>query len=196
MLTPLESRILEFVRRHLHRHGRGPTLTEIGAKVGVRSKGTVHRYIRALIDKGYVEREHGWRGIRLATPPATYALPLLGRIAAGRPIEAIEDQQTLDLNTLFVGPQRFVLQVNGDSMIEAGILDGDYVVIERRATVHDGDIAVILIDNEEVTLKRVKQHPDGQIELIPANRTLTSLRYPAERVQFQGVLVGQLRSYG
>ncbi len=195
MLTPLESRILEFVRRHLDRQDRGPTLTEIGAKVGIQSKGTVHRYVQAMIDKGYVERERGWRGIRLATPPASDALPLLGRIAAGRPIEAIADQQSLDLNALFVGPRRFVLQVSGDSMIEAGILDGDLVVIERRDAAHDGEIVVALIDNDEATLKRIKQHRNGQIELIPANRTLKPLRYAAERVQIQGVLVGQLRTY-
>ncbi len=143
-----------------------------------------------------MQRQRGWRGIGLAMPPAADALPLLGRIAVGRPIEAIADQQSLDLNALFTGTQRFVLQVSSESMIEAGILDGDFVVIERRTAVRDGEIAVILIDNAEVTLKRIKQHHDGQIELIPANHTMTSLRHAAERVQFQGVLIGQLRTYG
>ena len=195
MLTTLESRILDFVRAHLDRHGRGPTLTEIGAAVGVQSKGTVHRYIQSLTDKGYVQRQRGWRGIGLATPPAADALPLLGRIAAGRPIEAIADQKNLDINALFTGPKRFVLQVSGDSMIEAGILDGDLVVIEQRDAARDGEIVVALIDNDEVTLKRIKQHRNGQVELIPANHTLTALRYAAERVQIQGVLVGQMRTY-
>ena len=195
MLTTLESRILDFVRAHLDRHGHGPTLVEIGAAVGVQSKGTVHRYVQSLTTKGYVERQRGWRGIGLATPPAADALPLLGRIAAGRPIEAIADQKNLDLNALFTGPQRFVLQVSGDSMIEAGILDGDLVVIEQRDAARDGEIVVALIDNEEVTLKRIKQHRNGQIELIPANHTLTALHYAAERVKIQGVLVGQMRTY-
>jgi len=195
MLTTLESRILDFVRTHLDRHGHGPTLVEIGAAVGVQSKGTVHRYVQSLTGKGYVERQRGWRGIGLATPPVADALPLLGRIAAGRPIEAIADQKNLDINALFTGPKRFVLQVSGDSMIEAGILDGDLVVIEQRDAARDGEIVVALIDNDEVTLKRIKQHRNGQVELIPANHTLTALRYAAERVQIQGVLVGQMRTY-
>lgn len=195
MLTALEHRILSFIQNHFAHHDQGPTLTEIGAGVGVQSKGTVHRYVQSLTDKGYLNHQGGWRAIRLADPGESNRLPLLGRIAAGRPIEAIPDQTEIDLNALFVGPRRYVLKVAGDSMVEAGILDGDLVIIERREPARDGDIVVALIDTDEVTIKRLKQHPDGLIELIPENRSMHPLIYFAERVQIQGVLIGQLRTY-
>lgn len=199
MLTAVQHKALIFIRDFLAREGYSPSLAEIGAALGIRSRGTVHRHVRALAEAGRIELVPGRkRGIRLATPEDTGAacsLPLAGRIAAGRPIEAIPDREQLNLADFLLGPGRFALQVVGDSMIEAGILDGDTVVVEHRERARNGEIVVALIDGEEATLKRLHHRGDGRVELIPANRSLQTLVYPAERVAIQGVVVGQLRRY-
>ncbi len=157
----------------------------------------VHRYVQALAEEGVITLLPGrHRGIQLAEGELPHpTLPLVGKIAAGRPIEAIEGQDEINLAEFFMGPNRFVLKVQGDSMIEAGILDGDMVVIERCQQASNGDIVVALIDGEEATLKRLQNHRDGTVTLHPANSTLSPLRYSAARVSIQGRLVGQLRSY-
>jgi repressor LexA len=197
MLTQLEHRILDFIRDYIRQHGHGPTLKEIGAAMNIKSKGTVHRYVQALTNKGALEHvERGWRGIRLANEPFhSTTLPLAGRIAAGHPIEAIPGQDELDLAAMFVNDNRFALQVKGDSMIDIGILDGDWVIIEQRQTARDGDIVVALIDEQDATLKRFKRLADGQVLLIPENTNLSPMQYSPERVRIQGILVGQLRHY-
>jgi len=122
-------------------------------------------------------------------------LPVLGRIAAGLPIEAIPDETEIDLSEFFMGPNRFVLRVDGESMVEAGILHGDMVIVESRNSARDGEIVVALIDNQEATLKTFRRNPDGSITLHPANRGMVPMRFAAERVTIQGVVVGQMRSY-
>lgn len=122
-------------------------------------------------------------------------IPLLGRIAAGQPIEAIEDANYLDLAAFFIGPDRYALRVTGDSMIDVGILDGDTVILRKQDTARSGDIVVALIDGQEATLKRLGRIQNGVVELIPENSAMQPMRYDAIRVSFQGILVGQLRSY-
>ncbi|MFK8082416.1 MAG: LexA family protein [Granulosicoccus sp.] len=122
-------------------------------------------------------------------------IPLLGRIAAGQPIEAIEDTNYLDLAAFFIGPDRYALRVSGESMIDVGILDGDTVILRKQSTARAGDIVVALIDSQEATLKRLGNVKDGMVELIPENSTMKTMHYAVDRVSFQGVLVGQLRSY-
>ena len=122
-------------------------------------------------------------------------IPLLGRIAAGQPIEAIEGRDELNLADFLMSSDRFALQVTGNSMIDAGILDGDTVIIRQQQTATNGDIVVALIDGIEATLKRLKKLPDGMILLMPENKFMEPKVYPAQRVQIQGVVVGQLRSY-
>ncbi len=122
-------------------------------------------------------------------------VPLIGRIAAGQPIEAVEDSNWLDLSAFLVGPDRYALRVTGDSMIDAGILDGDTVILRKQDTANAGDIVVALIDMQEATLKRLGRTGNGMVELIPENSTMAPMIYSAERVSFQGVLVGQLRHY-
>lgn len=124
-----------------------------------------------------------------------FRIPLLGRIAAGQPIEAIEDANYLDLAAFFIGPDRYALRVTGESMIDVGILDGDTVILRKQNTANTGDIVVALIDGQEATLKRLGDTNDGVVELIPENQSMPTMRYDAGRVSFQGVLVGQLRSY-
>lgn len=197
MLTRLEERALQYITHYIAQTGHGPTLSEIGAALNIRSKGTVHRYVESLADKGHLRRTgRGWRGIRLAGEydRRLTILPLAGRISAGRPIEAIPDQQEINFSELLLGPDRFALKVSGNSMVDAGILDGDLVVVRRTGSAENGDIVVALVDNDEATLKRLRKHGE-RIELIPANRHLASMIYPANRVRIQGVVVGQVRLY-
>ena len=202
MLTPRLQDTLSFIRDYLAQHGYAPLLSEIALGIGIQSKGVVHRYLQDLASEGYIEILAGkHRGIRLIESKyshldrAGWSLPLLGRIAAGRPIEAIPNHDQVDLAEFFIGENRFVLKVQGESMIEAGILDGDMVVVEQCARANDGDIVVALIDREEATLKTLRHNGDGSIMLIPANSQMPPMIYPAERVAIQGVVVGQLRSY-
>lgn len=198
-LTDQQRKVLDFIERYSAIHAVPPKLQEIADGIGIRSRGVAHRYVQALAEAGYVENLPGrHRGIRLlmSNPhrPET-TLPLLGRIAAGKPIEAIPGQDELDL-TEFFGHNHFAIQVKGDSMIEAGILDGDTVIIQFRETANDGDIVVALIDESETTLKRFQRSQRGRyIRLIPANSTMEPMVYEAERVRIQGVLIGQLRKY-
>lgn len=197
-LTDLERRIVDFIRQTLADHDRSPSIAEIGAAVDVRSRGTIHRYVKGLIAKQVLQQtESGtWRSLRLTEHQDNAGiLPLMGRIAAGRPIEAIPQQQEVNLAHLLGGPDRYVLQVRGDSMIDAGILDGDLVIIRRRDSANDGDIIVALIDDEEATLKRLRHGRDGEILLIPENSTMAAMVYDPSRVRIQGILAAQLRTY-
>jgi len=197
--TDRERQTLEFVHAYVARNGVAPKLREIADHLGIRSRGTVHRYLRSLEDQGLIAIDADRsRGIRVQQAPessSTTSLPLVGRIAAGLPIEAIPDHDRIDLSEFFVAPGRFVLRVSGDSMIEDGILDGDMVVVQQQDTARDGEIVVALIDGEEATLKRLQRNPDESVTLRPANRSLAPMRYPAARVRIQGVVVGQFRSY-
>lgn len=197
MLSTRQEDTYRFIRDYITRHGRAPLLEEIATGLGIRSKGVVHRYVQALAEVELIELVPGrHRGIRLSDKQAAQpTLPMLGRIAAGQPIEAIPGQDEVNLAEFFIGPNRFLLKVQGDSMIEAGILSGDMVVVERCEQAADGEIIVALIDREEATLKRLQNNRDGTVTLHPANTTLSPLRYAAERVAIQGRVIGQLRSY-
>jgi repressor LexA len=199
-LTDRQQQTYDFLRAYKTRHGVAPKLREIAEHLGIRSRGTVHRYLSALVDAGLIAIEADRaRGIELIGEGQDelkkFTLPLVGRIAAGHPIEAIPDHDEIDLSEFFIRPNRFVLKVSGDSMIEDGILDGDMVVVEQTTTARDGEIVVALIDNEEATLKHLKRNSDGSITLVPANRNLSPMRYAQERVQIQGIVVGQFRAY-
>ncbi|MET0050801.1 MAG: transcriptional repressor LexA [Candidatus Thiodiazotropha sp.] len=197
MLTPTQDRVLAFIRRYLKRRGYAPSLIEIAEGIGITSKGTAHRHVQALADAGRIRLISGRkRGIELVDEEADdkSSLPLLGRIAAGQPIEAIAGQDRLDLSDL-LGANRYALQVKGNSMIGAGILDGDLVVIDPCDTADDGAIVVALIDDGEATLKRLKRLKSGRIKLIAENPDIPPLTYAAKRVRIQGVLVCQLRRY-
>ncbi|MBA2591845.1 MAG: transcriptional repressor LexA [Pseudomonadota bacterium] len=197
MLTPAEQRVLDFFRDFSGRYGHPPLLREVGEALGVRSKGSLHRHVRALIEKGYLqEGQGGWRGIALITPgERPLVFPLLGRIAAGRPIEAIAGEDEIDLASLLGGSDTYVLQIAGDSMIGADILDGDLVFLRRRETAEEGDIVSALIDGEEATLKRFRRHRNGLVLLIPENPAMKPVAYDAKRVAIQGVLIAKLRLY-
>jgi len=198
-LTDRQQQTYDFLRAYVARHDVSPKLREIADHLGIRSRGTVHRYLSALVDAGLIavaaDRARGIQLLEAEGEFKRFTLPLVGRIAAGLPIEAIPDHDEIDLSEFFIRPNRFVLKVAGESMIEAGILDGDMVVIEKSSTARDGEIVVALIDNEEATLKYLKRNADRSITLEPANSELKPMRYPADRVQIQGIVVGQFRAY-
>ena len=198
-LTDKQRLTLDFIERYIATHTIPPKLQEIAEGIGISSRGVAHRYVQALTDTGFIEIDNGkHRGIRLLKPnphrPESI-LPLLGKIAAGKPIEAIPGEDQLDLRDFF-GHNNFAVRVQGDSMIEVGIMDGDTVIIEFRETANDGDIVVALIDESETTLKKFKRSHQGRyIKLIAANKDMEEMVYEASRVRIQGVLIGQLRKY-
>ncbi len=195
MLTEREQTTLRFITDYILKNHKAPLLSEIARGLGIQSKGVVHRYLSTLEEQGYIRRQPKHRGIELVECFDYDELPLLGRIAAGKPIEAIEDHELINFAHLLGGPNRFVLQVKGYSMIDEGIRSGDLVVIEQSNTARNNQIVVALIDNHEATLKRIKFPNRDVIRLIPANKNMQPKEYPADRVTIQGVLVGQVRMY-
>ena len=197
MLTRSQQKTFDHIRQYISDHGHSPTYTEIAEGIGIRSVGVVHRYVRALIERGFLQNEAGrHRGLRLAhCTDNLYRLPLLGKIAAGRPIQAIPGQDEINMVDFFMGPGRFALKVRGTSMIEAGILDGDIAIVKQQGHARKGDIVVALIDQDEATLKYYEPLAGGQIRLKPANSGMQPMVYDAERIQIQGVLAGCMRRY-
>jgi repressor LexA len=196
-LTRRQQQILDVLRESTGQFEHPPTLDELCAMLGLRSRGSLHKHVQALIQAGFVAPMAGQhRGICLiAEEPTDDGIPFLGKIAAGRPIEALPQPEQIQIPLhLRTDKPCYVLQVVGDSMREAGILDGDYVVIEQRDHARNGEIVVALVRGEEVTLKRLLQEP-GRTMLYPENSAMEALGFDPDEVQIQGVLVGQMRSY-
>lgn len=197
-LTRRQQAILELL--HSRRAGGlpPPTLPELCETLGLSSRGSLHKQVSGLIEAGLVAPMDGkQRGVRLLDKPQNMPqrLPMLGRIAAGRPIDAVPDVADIVVPDELLGRGAcYVLQVRGDSMLEAGIFDGDWVVIESRDTARNGQIVVALIDGEQATLKRL-EHQGSEIVLHAENQSHAAQRFASSRVQIQGVLVGQMRSY-
>jgi|TARA_B110000908_G_scaffold122506_1_gene143686 repressor LexA len=195
MLTDREQDTYQFIKSYYHSKRKAPLLLEIAEGLGIRSKGVVHRYVSSLEEQGYIVRHAKTRGISLVDRTDIDELPMLGRIAAGKPIEAIEDQQVVNFSHLLGGANRFVLQVKGHSMIDEGIRNGDFVVIESQTTAVSNQIVVALVDNENATLKRIQFPKKNIICLIPENKNMQAKEYSSDRISIQGVLVGQVRMY-
>jgi len=197
-LTRRQHEILAFLQDTAEDGETAPTLDEVCRALGLRSRGSLHKQVRALIDQGYIEPLDGRRrGLHLTrrAQPETGSLPLLGRIAAGRPLEAISEPEPVAVpDWLRPHGDGYVLEVRGDSMVADGIFDGDRVVIESRHRVREGEVVVALIDNSEVTLKRLERSTSG-LRLHPANTDHEIIELEPERVSIQGVLVGQMRRY-
>ena len=192
MVTPTQHRIYQFIQDYLRKNGYAPSLIEIARGIGVKSKSLIHRYVHALQEQGMLEfATKGYRRIRL--PEAANGIPLLGRIADGKPIEAITNVESVPINEMLIGENRYALQVKGDSMIDEGILDGDIVICDKRDTAREGEIVVALIDQQEATLKKIHFSKDKKIILIPANSSHKPMTYSPTRVQIQGVFMGLLR---
>ena len=206
VLYDKERKILEFLAHFQLRFGYSPTLKEIATGVGLKSPATIHEHIDTLIEKGYLRRQEGVRrGIEIVDPnlakgliptaESVVEIPLMGFIAAGVPLEPHTDPNArFKVATSMISQKQpaFVLQVRGNSMIDDGILDGDYVVIEHTKEANNGDIVIALIDNGLATLKRFYRE-NGQVVLKPANANMEPL-YPKE-VQVQGRVVGLIRRF-
>jgi repressor LexA len=203
-LTRKQTEILDFLIANQSDFIHPPTLDELCAAMGLKSRGSMHHQIKALISAGLIEpSERKQRGIRLTdkakvtTTPASNdnELPFVGVIAAGRPIEALENVSYMNIpEQIKTDHPCYVLKVKGDSMQEEGIFDGDWVIIEQRSYARNGEIVVALIDKSDATLKFIEQYPH-EILLIPANSSMQTMRYLPHQVEIQGVLVGQMRSY-
>ncbi|NOT00623.1 MAG: transcriptional repressor LexA [Phycisphaerales bacterium] len=195
-LTPPQMEILTFIRDYQHSHGYSPTMQELADARGV-SKVTVFEHIEALVEKGLLRRlRHKARSLEI-TSRAQFPddrptlIPIGGRIAAGSPIEAVEGTEHLDLESLFVTPhERFVLEVQGDSMIDDHIRSGDFVVVEKRPQVRNGDTVVAVLPGGDATLKKFYRERNG-VRLQPANSAYKPIH--VKEVDIQGVVIGVVR---
>ncbi len=215
-LTKRQYQVLAFLDSFVRRNGYCPSYDEVRKSLGLSSLATVHKHMNTLEGKGFIRRDpHRSRSIevidrgplieatalRTETPadsrPSDTAnsLPLLGRIAAGRPVETFAGDETLSLQE-FVGSKNvYVLQVKGDSMIEDHICDGDYVVVESTSRADNGDAVVALIEGNETTLKRFYREGDGRLRLQPANASMEPILMEDGEVEVQGRVIGVLRKY-
>ena len=202
-LTRRQKEILEFIEAFHADEGLTPTHREICERFGYSSYGTVHKHLKLLQEKGFLRRDWNQkRGLELVRPlqrpsePALFKVPFYGLIAAGKPIEAVQGTETLPIPpSLLRGAHgdHYVLRVEGDSMIDEGIHDGDLIVVRRSERAETGEMVVALID-DEATLKRF--YPEGDtIRLQPSHPTMKALRYPAASVRVQGTVVGLMRQF-
>lgn len=212
-LTPKQKQVLEFIQAHQQEKGYAPSQKEIAAKFGFSSLGTVQHYLNQLGELGFLKKEWNARrglsvsGETLKPSPAlseeasVLSLPLLGKVAAGRPIEAVQAPEFLDVPTSLLkkSGDHFILRVQGDSMIEDGILDGDYVIIRKQDSADNGETVVALIDNE-ATIKRYQRKggPSSgyRIELHAANPAYPTIHVdPRRRFRIEGILAGLIRRW-
>jgi len=202
-LTRRQREIYNFLRDNSEHFSRPPSLDELCAALGMASRGSMYKHIMALITAGLIEPFTGNRqgGVRLSNKAQNdddmieQGLPFIGSIAAGKPIAALTTINYMMVpDALKTNKPCYILQVKGESMIEAGIFDGDWVVIEQRDYASNGEIVVALIEDCEATLKYIEQSAE-QVLLLPANANMSALSYHPDQVAIQGVLVGQMRSY-
>jgi repressor LexA len=215
MLTRKQHQLLTYINERLAESGVSPSFEEMKDALDLKSKSGVHRLISALEERGFIRRlpnraralevtkmpDTKGAGSASAAPPAAansndvIEIPLHGQIAAGTPIEALQGTESLPVPAALLGPgEHYALQVAGDSMVEEGILDGDYALIRKTDTARDGEIVVALVDNEEATLKTFRRE-GSMVRLDPANRRYDPQRYRPDQVQVQGRLAGLLRRY-
>ena len=194
MLKETEAKTLNAIKQHIRRTEFSPTISEILAILDLKSRSLIQRNLKVLEESGHIRRlPNRRRNIELVEPKKR-GLLLLGRIAAGQPIEAITDNEIIDIPNLILGEDRYLLEVKGDSMIGDSICDGDLVICKHSDTATDGEIAVVLVDGESATLKRLHHDTDkGTIALIPSNPAFVPEEYAAERITVQGIYLGLLR---
>ena len=200
-LTRRQKEIWDYLAAYAEEYGYSPTLEEIGAHFGLSSLATVHKHLSNLERKGLIARKWNLsRAIEL-TPPEhpveAVELPLLGEVAAGAPIEAIETEARLAVPVDFVRRPHdaFTLRVRGESMVGEGILDGDFIVVEPRPTAYNGETVVALVDGD-ATVKKFHREADGMIRLQPANPSMEPILAQEEAVEVRGIVVAVLRKYG
>ena len=204
-ITRRQRQVYDYISDFVQRNGYSPSFEEIGEGMGLSSLATVHKHISNLEKKGLLTRDYNRsRSIDLLPPKGrlkqamavntTMVLPLLGRIAAGQPIEAVQNPETISLADFVRSKEVFVLEVRCDSMQDEHIMDGDYVLVEKIKTAHNGDIVVALVDTTDATLKRFYREGDN-IRLQPSNAAMRPIIVPAASVEIQGRVIGVLRKY-
>ena len=204
-LTKRQRQVLDFIAHFLDDNGYCPSYEEIARGLELASLATVHKHISVLETKGYLRRGFNQsRSLELApkflqeqrrSRPPGMEIPLLGRIAAGAPVETVEQKETLNFADFAGNGNTFALEVRGDSMIEDHICDGDLILLERVSEAHDGDIVVALVGGSETTLKRFYHENGNTVRLQPANAALKPIMVPAREVEIQGRLLAVLRKY-
>jgi len=206
-LTRRQKEVLDFIAAFIEENGYSPSYEELASGLSLASVATVHKHIEALESRGYLRR--GFNQSRSVEISQKYnqerrraqhaqqmrGVPLAGRIAAGRPVEAVEGQEHLQFADFTGKGDTFALEVSGESMIEDHICSGDYVLVERINHANKGDIVVALVDGMETTLKRFYPEPEGQVRLQPANSAMEPIVVDAGRVQIQGRALAVLRKY-
>ena len=204
-LTKRQRQVIDFIAHFLDDNGYCPSYEEIARGLELASLATVHKHISVLETKGYLKRGFNQsRSLELAPKflqeqrrarPQAVEIPLLGRIAAGSPVESVEQRETLNLSDFTGNGTTFALEVRGESMIEDHICDGDLILLERVSEAHDGDIVVALVGGNETTLKRYYRENGGTVRLQPANAALKPILVAARDVEIQGRLLAVLRKY-
>ncbi|HVB33771.1 MAG TPA: transcriptional repressor LexA [Patescibacteria group bacterium] len=205
-LTKRQKQVLDFLVSFLNRQGYSPSYEEMAQSLGLASLSTVHKHLSTLERKGFIRRGHNRsRSVEVVNLPRSVRedlvgrraleLPLAGRIAAGQPLEAIEQRESVSLGDFGRGRNTYVLQVKGNSMQDDHILDGDFVIVEQTQVANPGEIVVALVRGEEATLKRFYREGGGRIRLQPANSEMGPILVPAEDVKLQGRVVGVLRKF-
>ncbi len=201
MLTQREQDTLTYIETYFQRHHKAPRLVDIGQALDIKAVAHISRLLKTLEDKGYIQRSRANRGIKLNNHKPTIStseepgLLFFGRIAAGLPIEAIADEETIDINALLAGQDHFVLKVNGQSMQDIGIMDQDWVVIKSSQQARNNEVVAVMINGWETTLKRIQYIDEATTRLIPENSQLEPIDYHPDQLTIQGVLVGQFRRY-
>jgi repressor LexA len=202
-ITRRQRQVLDFITGFIRENNYSPSYEEIGQGLGLSSLATVHKHISNLEQKGYLKRDYNRsRSIDVvpnksrakSVAPSGLELPLLGRIAAGKPLEQVETPETISFADFTRSKDVFVLEVRGESMQDEHIVNGDYVLVEKTPTARNGEIVVALVDGAETTLKRFYQEGE-MVRLQPSNSTMQPIMVPAAGVQIQGRVIGVLRKY-
>lgn len=206
-LTRRQKELMDFVSTFIERHGYSPSYEEIASGLGLASLATVHKHIQALEAKQYLRRSYNHsRSLEVGDryfseernrrpQPVDATIPLLGRIAAGSPVEAIPTPETLHFSDFVGNDNAFALAVRGESMIEDHICDGDFVLVEKADSVKNGEIIVALVDGTEATLKRYYLEADGRVRLQPANSSMSPIFVDPAALQVQGRVLAVMRKY-
>jgi len=199
-LTKRQRQILDYIESFIETYGYSPSFEEIATQFGYSSLATVHEHLSNLEIKGLIRRNYNrsrsLEVVRSEAAPVAAELPLLGTVAAGLPIEAIEEQETIAVpHDMLRSGQNYVLRVRGESMIEEQIRDGDFIIVNSRQTADNGEMVVALINGDSATVKTFHRERDGRIRLQPANPTMLPLFYDEEEVDIQGVVVAVIRKF-
>jgi repressor LexA len=207
-LTRRQKEVMDFLSSFIENHGYSPSYEEVASGLGLASLATVHKHIQALEAKQYLRRNYnhsrsleiGERFLneeeaRRPQPAEAAAIPLMGRIAAGQPVEAIANDETLHFSDFVGNEGTYALQVRGESMIDDHICNGDFVLVQKANSVHNGDIVVALVDGTEATLKRYYAESDGRVRLQPANAAMGPIFVNPDNLQIQGRVLAIMRKY-